>query len=33
MLSILSVLSETFLVFNLLVTLRRNSNIQMPVRS
>ena len=33
MLFILSVLSETFLVFNLLVTLRRNSNIQMPVRS
>ena len=33
MLSILLVLSETFLVFNLLVTLRRNSNIQMPVRS
>lgn len=33
MLSILSVLSETFLVFNLLVTLRRNSNIQLPVRS
>ena len=33
MLFILSVLSETFLVFNLLVTLRRNSNIQMSVRS
>ena len=34
MLSILSVLSETFLAFNLLVTLKRNSNIhsQLPVR-
>lgn len=32
MVSILSVLSETFLIFDLLVTLRRNSNIQLPIR-